>query len=61
MKVIRCRSAALGSVVEDHPVTTKIGHELEKGVDRLSDALVAMVQMGDREVRRKNRHGIAED
>jgi hypothetical protein len=61
MKVIRCRSAALRSVVEDHPAGTKIGHELEKDTDRLSDGLVPMVQMGDSEVRRKNRHGIAED
>ena len=43
MKVIRCGSAAFGSVVEDRPAGTKISHELEKGIDMFSDGLAAMV------------------
>jgi len=61
MKVIRCRGTTFWSVVEDCPAGTKINHELKKGIDIFSDGLEAMVKMGDREVRRENRHGIAED
>jgi hypothetical protein len=43
MKVIRCGSAAFGSVVEDRPPETKIGHELKKAIDMFRDVLAAMV------------------
>jgi hypothetical protein len=61
MKVVRCGSAAFGSIVEDHPAGTKFSQELEKGFDMFSDGLAAMLQMGDGEVGRENRHGIAKN
>ena len=59
--MIRCRSTASGSVVEDCPAGTEIRHELEKGIDMLNYGLTSMVQMGDSEVRGEDRHGIAKD
>jgi hypothetical protein len=61
MKVSRCGGAALGSVVEDHPAGTKISHKLEKDLDWFSNGLGVVVQMGDGEVRREDRHWITED
>jgi len=61
MMMIGCGGAAPGSIVEDHPAGTKIIHKLEKGVDIFSDLLVAMIQMGNSELERENRHGIAEN
>ena len=61
MMMIRCGGATLGSIVEDRPAGTKIIHKLEKGVDIFSDRLVAMIQMGNSELKRENRHGIAEN
>jgi hypothetical protein len=61
MKVLRCGSAAFGSIVENRPPGTKFGQELEKGTDMFRDGLAAMLYMGDGKVRRENRHGVAED
>ena len=43
MKMIRRRSAAFGSVVEDRPAGTKIRHELKKGIGMLGNRLAAVV------------------
>ena len=61
MKVIRRGSAALGSVVEDHPSRTEISHELKEGFDRSRNGLETMIHMGNGEVKRKDRHGITKD
>src|SRR5512137_3048405 len=61
MKMVGGGSSAFGSIVENRPPGTKFGYEWEKGFDVFSDGLAAMLYMGDGEVGRKNRHGIAED
>ena len=61
MEVIRRRSATFWPVVEDCPAGTQISHEPGKGIDVFTDGLAAMVQMGDGEMRKEDRHGIAED
>jgi hypothetical protein len=43
MKVLRCGSAAFGSVVEDCPAGTEIGKEPEKSMDLLRNGLAAML------------------
>jgi hypothetical protein len=59
--MIRCRGAAFWSIVENFPERAKISHKLKKNTDMFNDTLAAMVYMGDSEVGRENRHGIAED
>jgi hypothetical protein len=61
MKMIRCGGAAFRPVVKNCPARTKVSQELKKGLDMLINGLKAMVYLGDGEVRRENRHGIAED
>ena len=61
MKVIRCGGATSWPVVENRPVGAKITHEPEKEIDMFRDGLEPMVQMGDDEVRREYRHGVAKD
>jgi hypothetical protein len=43
MKVVRCGSAAFGSVVEDRPAGTEFGKEPEKSTDLSRDGLAAML------------------
>jgi hypothetical protein len=61
MKMLRSGGAASRSVIEERPGGAEVSYQLEEGVDMLTNGLAAMVQMGDGQVRRENRHGIAED
>ena len=61
MQVVRRGGAAFRPIIKDHPVGTKISQELKEGLDMVVNGLKAMVYVGDGEVRRKDRHGIAED
>lgn len=61
VEVVRGGGAAFRSVVKDCPMGTKITHELEKGIDMVSDGLGMVVYMGDGEVTRENGHWITED
>lgn len=61
MKVIGCRGAASWAVIKNRPVRTEIGCELEEGIDLPPDSLGMVVETGYGEVKRENRHGIAED
>ena len=61
MEMIGSGGSAFRAVVENRPAWPQIRDELKVVVDLFGDRLRAVVQMGDREVGRENRHGIAED
>ncbi len=60
MKVVGCRGATFRPIIKGRPTSTEVSHELEVDPDVFINGLKAVVYMGDGEVRRKNRHRIAE-
>jgi hypothetical protein len=61
MKMIGCGGAAFRAVVEYSPAGTEIGHELQQTIDMCGNGLWAMVDMGDGEVSREDRHRVTKD
>lgn len=61
MKMVRSRSPAVGTVIQNDPLGTKITAELNKGIRVIMNGLGSVFYVGDGEVAGENGHGIGEN